>query len=173
LELSGSGGFEAYHLAQLFSWPSLAWSVGASLTEPIFNGARTHAQVVQARANYDETVANYRQTVLTALQQVEDDLLGLSALEKESAAEENAVLESKRSVSILENQYKAGTASYLNLQTVKITESADEITAMNLRIRRFVTSVSLIEALGGGWDVSQLPSKHAVSVMEGASPHAP
>ncbi len=165
IELSGSGGFEAYHLAQLFSWPSLAWSVGESLTQPISNGGKTHAQVEEARANYDAAVASYRQAILTALQQVEDNLVALKDLETEAGNQEKAVADAKKSVDILINEYKSGTTSYLNVLTEKITESTNEINATNVQIRRMVASVALIQALGGGWDVSKLPTTHTVSVI--------
>jgi NodT family efflux transporter outer membrane factor (OMF) lipoprotein len=163
LTLNSSTGLEAIELSQLLSGPSFLWSVGPVIAQTIFNGGRTHGLVQEAQANYDSTVANYRQVVLTAFQQVEDDLAGLRILQDEAVAENRAVKAAQQSLDISTNEYKAGTVDYLTVITAQATALNDEVTAVNIRTRRMTTSVLLIEALGGGWNVSQLASPHGVS----------
>jgi NodT family efflux transporter outer membrane factor (OMF) lipoprotein len=163
LTLSASTGLEAIQLSQLFSGPSFLWSVGPVIAQTIFDAGATHGRVQEAQANYDATVANYRQVVLTAFQQVEDDLSGLRILKEEAAAEDQAVKSAQQSLDISTNQYKAGTVDYLTVITAQATALNDEITAVNIRTRRMTTSVLLIAALGGGWDTSKLASTHGVS----------
>jgi len=163
LTLSGSTGLEAIQLSQLFSGPSFFWSVGPVLAQTLFDGGRIHGQVQEARANYEATVAAYRQTVLTALQQVEDDISGLRILENEAAVQEEAVKSAQQSVDIITNQYKAGTQDYLQVITVQTIALNDRITANNIRTRRMTTSVLLIEALGGGWNAAKLPGNSGVA----------
>jgi len=163
ITLSGSTGLEAIKLSELFSGPSFFWSVGPALAQTIFDAGKTHGQVQEARANYDATVAAYRQTVLTAFQQVEDDLSGLHILADEAAAEDEAVKSAQQSLDISTNQYKAGTQDYLTVITAQTVALNDEVVAVSIRTRRMTTSVLLIEALGGGWDASRLPTPHGVS----------
>ncbi len=163
ITLSGSTGLEAIQLSELFSGPSFFWSVGPVLAQTLFDAGRTHGQVQEAQANYEATVAVYRQTVLTAFQQVEDDLSGLRILEDEASVEDEAVKSAQQSLDIATNQYKAGTQDYLTVVTAQTTALNDEVTAVNIRTRRMTTSVLLIEAVGGGWDASQLPSTHGVA----------
>jgi NodT family efflux transporter outer membrane factor (OMF) lipoprotein len=163
LTLSGSTGLEAIQLSELFSGPSFLWSVGPAIAQTIFDAGATHGRVQEAQANYDATVANYREVVLTAFQQVEDDLSGLQILKNEAVAEDQAVVSAKQSVDISMNEYKAGTVNYLTVITAQAIALADEITAVNIRTRRMTTSVLLVEALGGGWDVSKLATTHGVS----------
>ena len=163
LTLSGSTGLEAIQLSELFSGPSFLWSVGPAIAQTIFDAGATHGRVQEAQANYDATVANYRQIVLTAFQQVEDDLSGLRILKEEAAAEDEAVKSAQQSLDISTNQYKAGTVAYLNVITAQVTALNNEIAAVNIRTRRMTTSVLLIEALGGGWDISKLATKAGVS----------
>lgn len=163
ITLSGSTGLEAIQLSELFSGPSFFWSVGPVIAQTLFDAGKTHGQVQEARANYDATVAAYRQAVLTAFQQVEDDLSGLRILEDEAAAQDEAVKSAKESLEIATNQYKAGTQAYLTVITAQTTALNDELSAVLVRTRRMTTSVLLIEALGGGWDVSRLPSTHGVA----------
>ncbi len=163
ITLNGSLGQESIQLSQLFSGPSFFWSVGPVLAQTLFNGGKTHGQVQEAQANYEATVAAYRQTVLTAFQQVEDNLSGQRILENEAAVEDEAVKSAQQSLDIATNQYKAGTQDYLQVITAQTIALNNEVTAVNLRTRRMTTSVLLIEALGGGWDVSKLPSSHGVA----------
>jgi NodT family efflux transporter outer membrane factor (OMF) lipoprotein len=168
LTLSASSGLEAIQFSQLFSGPSFLWAVGPQVAQTIFDAGATHGRVQEARANYDSTVANYRQVVLTAFQQVEDDLSGLQILESEAAAEDQAVASAKQSLDISTNEYKAGTVDYLTVITAQATALSDEISAVNIRTRRMTTSVLLVEALGGGWDKSKLASKAGVSDVPAA-----
>ena len=163
LTLNASTGIEAVKFSDLFSGPSFFWSVGPVIAQTIFDAGATHGRVQEARANYDSTVANYREVVLTAFQQVEDDLAGLRILEDEAAAQDQAVTAAKQSLEISTNQYNAGTADYLTVITTQATALNDEVTQVNLRTRRMTTSVLLIEALGGGWDVSKMPGRPGVA----------
>jgi len=163
LTLSASTGLEAIKLSDLFTGPSFLWSVGPVIAQTIFDAGKTHGEVQEARANYDATVANYREVVLTAFQQVEDDLSGLRILKEEAAAEDEAVKSAQQSLDISTNEYKAGTVDYLTVITAQATALSDEITAVNIRTRRMTTSVLLVEALGGGWGAAKLPTTHGVS----------
>jgi NodT family efflux transporter outer membrane factor (OMF) lipoprotein len=163
ITLSGSTGLEAIQLSELFSGPSFFWSVGPVIAQTIFDAGKTHGQVQEAQANYDATVAAYRETVLTAFQQVEDDLSGLRILEDEAAVQDEAVQASRQSLDIATNQYQAGTQDYLTVITAQTTELNDELDSISIRTRRMTTSALLIEAVGGGWDASNLPTSHEVS----------
>jgi len=157
LLLSATGGLQSTTPADWFTWPSRFWSLGPQLTQTIFDGGKRKAQLDLERAAYDATVANYRQGVLTAFQQVEDQLATLRILEQESATQEEAVKYARQSLDIATEQYKAGTADYLAVLTAQSIALADERTAVDLVTRRRSASVLLVEALGGGWDTSQLP----------------
>lgn len=163
LTLTGTAGLEAVQLSQLFSGPSFFWSVGPTLAQTLFDAGKTHGQVQEARAAYDAQVATYRQTVLTAFQQVEDNLAGLRILQEETGASESAVKSAQKSLDVATNLYKAGTQDYLYVITAQATALNDQINAVNLRTRQMATSVLLVEALGGGWDTSQLPGRAGVS----------
>jgi len=161
--LSGQTGLEAINISNLFTGPSFMWSVGAAVAQTVFDAGATHGRVQEAQANYDATVANYRQVVLTAMQQVEDDLSGLRILEKEAVAENTAVASAKQSLDVNTNQYKAGIVDYLTVITAQATYLSDEVQAVNIHTRRMTTSVLLIEALGGGWSNAELPGRHGVA----------
>jgi NodT family efflux transporter outer membrane factor (OMF) lipoprotein len=163
LTLTGTAGLEAIELTQLFSGPSFFWSVGPTIAQTLFDGGKIHGQVQEAQASYDATVATYRQTVLTAFQQVEDSLAGLRILQEESGAEDTTVKAAQQSLSIALNEYQAGTEDYLFVITAQSTALSDEINAVNLRTREMTTSVQLIQALGGGWDISRLPGISGVA----------
>jgi outer membrane protein TolC len=135
------------------------------LAETIFDAGRRHAQVAQAQASYDATVSSYRQTVLTAFQQVEDNLAALRVLANEAQAQEQAVQAARQFLDISTYQYKAGTVSYLQVLIAQTTALEDEATAVNILTRRMNASVLLIEALGGGWNASALPA--ATDLMHG------
>ena len=124
----------------------------------MFDGGLRRAQTDFARAFYDATVATYRQTVLTAFQGVEDNLAALRILEDENRAQDEAVKAAQQSLSVITNQYKAGTVSYLNVLIAQETLLSNELTAILIRGRRMSSAVLLIQALGGGWNVSNLPS---------------
>jgi outer membrane protein TolC len=132
------------------------WSFGPSLAENIFNGGATVALVREARATYDEEVANYRQTVLNTFQQVENDLASLRYLQSEYLEEHQAVVDAKKAATLTLNQYRAGVADYTTLLSAQTAELTAEVTLVSLQSQRLVASVSLINALGGGWDRSEL-----------------
>jgi NodT family efflux transporter outer membrane factor (OMF) lipoprotein len=157
LTLTAGGGFEATNITKWFSLPSRFWSLGAALPETVFEGGKRRAQVKMTEAQYDATVANYRQTVLTAFQQVEDNLAALRILGEETVAAETATKAAKDSLDIATYQYKAGTVNYLTVITAQAIYLANEQTAVNLLARRLTSSVLLVQALGGGWDASQVP----------------
>jgi NodT family efflux transporter outer membrane factor (OMF) lipoprotein len=159
LMLSATGGFESTSLAQWFSLPSRFWAVGPQLAATLFDGGKRRAQVDLSEAAYDESVANYRQTVLTAFQQVEDQLSTLRILEQESAAEAEAVKAAQETLDIVRLQYTAGTTDYLQVIVVQAAALQTQRQELDILTRRLTASVLLIEALGGGWDASQLPSK--------------
>jgi NodT family efflux transporter outer membrane factor (OMF) lipoprotein len=156
--LSASFGLESSSLAKLFTAASRFWSVGASISQTVFDGGLRHAQTDFARAAYDATVATYRQTVLTAFQGVEDNLAALRILEEEARLQDEAVKAAQQSLSVVTNQYKAGTVSYLNVITAQTTVLNNELTAIQIRGRRMTAAVLLIQALGGGWNASDLPA---------------
>jgi NodT family efflux transporter outer membrane factor (OMF) lipoprotein len=159
LMLSATGGFESTSLAQWFSLPSRFWAVGPQLAATLFDGGKRRAQVDLSEAAYDESVAIYRQTVLTAFQQVEDQLSTLRILEQESAAEAEAVKAAQETLDIVRLQYTAGTTDYLQVIVVQAAALQTQRQELDILTRRLTASVLLIEALGGGWDASQLPSK--------------
>jgi NodT family efflux transporter outer membrane factor (OMF) lipoprotein len=153
--LSGSMGFQSLNS---FDWdyPSRFWSFGPMISETLFDGGARGALSDQARAAYDANVANYRQTVLTAFQQVEDNLAALRILEEEARAQDDAVRTSQKSVEYFLNQYRQGTVNYLSVVAAQATALANERTAVNIQNRRMAASVLLIQALGGGWNASAL-----------------
>ena len=132
--------------------------MGPQLAETLFDAGRRRATVNQTLAAYDATVANYRQTVLTAFQQVEDNLAALRVLENEAQAENEAVQAAQNSLDISTYQYKAGTVNYLTVITEQAILLQDQVQALNILTRRMSSSVLLIEALGGGWNSSKLPA---------------
>ena len=155
--LSGEAGFESTDPANWFSGPSALWAIGASAAETIFDGGRRHAVTDQARAQYDQSVALYRETVLTAFQDVEDNLAALRVLADESSTQGAAVSEAERSLDLSLNLYKGGATDYLTVITAQSTALSDERTAVDISTRRMVASVLLVKALGGSWDASSLP----------------
>jgi len=146
----------------LRAWPTRFWSVGTQLTETLFDEGKRRAQVKVTQATYDITVANYRQTVLTAFQQVEDGLAQLRILSQETEIVDRAVKAAQESLEISTIQYRAGTANYLQVITAQTSMLQNQRAAVELLTRRLLASVSLIQALGGGWDASQLPSSQDV-----------
>jgi NodT family efflux transporter outer membrane factor (OMF) lipoprotein len=158
LSISAAGGLEATQFLKWISWPSRFWSAGPLLAETIYDAGRRRATVQQTLAAYDATVANYRQTVLTAFQQVEDNLAALRILENEAKAEDEAVKAAQNSLDISTYQYKAGTVNYLSVITEQAILLQNQVQAVNIHTRRMGASVLLIEALGGGWNSSKLPA---------------
>jgi NodT family efflux transporter outer membrane factor (OMF) lipoprotein len=158
LTLTASGGFESTSITSWFAWPSRFWSVGPTLAETIFDAGLRKATVEQYRAQYDETVANYRQTVLTAFQQVEDNLSTLRLLSKEIEQQVVAIASSQRYLNIATDRYKLGIDPYLNVISAQTTLLTNQQTLVTLQQQQITASVQLIEALGGGWTRAQLPS---------------
>ena len=159
VSLSISAGLQSSEFAKWFTWPSRLWSLGPQIAETLFDAGKRRAQADAAQAAYEATVANYRQTVLTGFQQVEDNLSALRVLAEEAQATDEAVNAALQSLEISTYQYKAGTASYLQVITAQTTALQNQTSAVNILTRRMVASVLLIEALGGGWDSSKLPSE--------------
>lgn len=162
LTLSASGGFESSGITDWFNWPSRFWSVGPSLAEPIFEGGLRRATVAQYRATYDETVANYRQAALTAFQQVEDNLAALRILSKEIGQQQVAINSSQRYLNLAIERFRDGIDPYLNVISAQTTLLGNQQTLVTLQEQQITASVGLIEALGGGWNVNQIPSTHAL-----------
>jgi NodT family efflux transporter outer membrane factor (OMF) lipoprotein len=157
--LSASGGFESTIISSLFTWPSRVWSVGPSISETIFDAGLRRATVQQFQAAYDQTVANYRNTVLTAFQQVEDNISELRILSVELGQQDTAVKSADRTLQLATDRYRLGIDPYLNVITAQTTLFSNQETAVNLRIEEITTSVQLIKALGGGWNTSQIPAR--------------
>jgi len=162
ISLSTLGGFVGTPLSQLFTTANEVWSLGASASEPIFEGGARSSAVAAARATYDQSVANYRQTVLSAFQQVEDELVSLRILDQQARAERVAIDASQRAVNVLLNQYRAGTVVYTSVVTEQTVLLSDEQTALSVQQSRLVASVDLVTALGGGWTTGELPNKNSL-----------
>jgi NodT family efflux transporter outer membrane factor (OMF) lipoprotein len=158
LTLTPSFGFSGSHLGHLIGSATNVWSLGASVADTIFDAGARSAQVEQARAGYDQTIAQYRETVLVGFQQVEDQLAALRILEQQSAIENETVQTAREAARLTLNQYKAGTVPYSSVVTAQATALSTEQTALNVVQNRLTASVTLIEAIGGGWDAGRLPS---------------
>jgi len=156
LTLSGSFGYESSSLSRLIRASNQVWSFGPSFAETLFNGGATIAQIRENRALYDSAVATYRETVLTAFQQVEDDLATLDHLQTEYAQQEQAVADAEQSETLTLNQYKAGVADYATVLTAQTARLSSQITALNVQSQRLAASADLIDAIGGGWNSAQL-----------------
>jgi len=154
LTLSASGSYGDSDLSRIFSSPNPLWSIGPALAETIFDAGLRQAQTTQARAVYDADVATYRQTVLTAFEQVEDNLAALRILEQEAQVQDAAVKDAQKAVGLETNQYKAGTVSALDVITTQATALSDEKADVTILGERLNACVLLIQYLGGGWNVS-------------------
>jgi NodT family efflux transporter outer membrane factor (OMF) lipoprotein len=157
LTINASTGFQASSMANWLTAPSRFWSLGPALALTLFDGGLRRSQTAQAVAAYDASVATYRQTVLTALQEVEDNLASLRILEQEAAVQREALEAARLSLSLVLNQYKAGTVNYLNVITAQATALTAERNALDILGRRMGASTVLIRALGGGWHEGPLP----------------
>jgi len=151
LRFNGLAGFQSLDAATWFDWPSRLWAVGPSLAMPVFTGGQNTAQLRFARAAYDETVAGYRQTVLSAFQEVEDQLAAQRLLAAQLEAEVAALTAARRTLEIANNRYKAGLVTYLEVATAQSTELALERSVVQLEGDKLVAAVGLIRSLGGGW----------------------
>ncbi|MCU1269921.1 MAG: Heavy metal efflux outer membrane protein CzcC family [Acidobacteriaceae bacterium] len=159
LNIFGVGGFESGAITTLLQGPSALWSAGASSVFTVFDVGRRRALNDEARASYDSTVASYRETVLGAFQQVEDNLAALRILEQEATVQAVAVQAAQRSLELSNTRYEGGVTSYLEVITAQNAALTDEVTAVNILGRRLASAVLLIQALGGGWDRSSLPAR--------------
>jgi NodT family efflux transporter outer membrane factor (OMF) lipoprotein len=157
LNLAAVAGLEGSSLLNWFNWPSRFWAVGPSMSETIFDGGRRRATTESARARYDASVANYRQTVLTSFQQVEDNLVVLRELRTESTQQHEATASAEESLRLFQNRYAGGVDTYLQVVTSQTTALANERNDIDIMRRQFEANVLLNKALGGGWDTSALP----------------
>jgi NodT family efflux transporter outer membrane factor (OMF) lipoprotein len=169
LTLGASAGFNSSSLSSWLSWPSRFWSVGPTLAQTIFDGGLRKATVEQYRAIYDAQVANYRETVLAAFQQVEDNLASIRILSQEIQQQSAAVKSAERNLALATERYKLGIDPYLNVITAQTTLLSNQTIETNLRMKQMTASVQLIEALGGGWVSSQLPSPEAIGRQNGTA----
>ena len=158
ITLSAAAGFQSTSFTSWLTWPSRFFSLGPAAAETLFDAGLRRATVLQYRAQYDETIANYRQAVLTGLQQVEDNLASLRILSIEIQHQDEAVQSAQRNLALATDRFKLGLDPYLNVITAQTTLLSNQQTAVNLRIQRMTASTNLIQALGGGWDASQIPS---------------
>lgn len=161
LTLSASGGFTSSVLHNLFSLPERVWSLGPELSGTVLDFGATSAKVEQARASYDASVATYRQTVLTAIQDVENNLVELNTLNDELAAQKAASDAAAESARVTRNQYNAGMIDYLDVATTENSSLSARQSLLALQSTQWATSVALIAALGGGWSTSELPDAPA------------
>lgn len=160
--LSATGGFNGTSILNWLNWPSRFWAVGPSLAETLFDAGRRRAGSDAAIAGYDAAVAAYRQTTLTAFQQVEDNLAALRVLENEEKQQRDAVASAEESLELFTNRYQGGVDNYLQVITAQTTALANERYEIDIRRRRIDASVLLIKALGGGWDIGNLPSMQSL-----------
>ncbi len=157
ITLNGSGGFESSGFSNLLSGPAGFWSLAGTAAELIFDGGQRRGLSEQARAAYEQAVDQYRATTLTAFQEVEDNLAALRILQDEAKTEDDAVAAAQHSLDLSTTRYKGGVANYLEVTTAQSAALADEVSAVEILTRRITASVLLIKALGGSWDVSQIP----------------
>src|SRR3954453_5369652 len=163
LSLNASGGFASTSLGSLFSLPNRFWSLGPQLLATVFDGGRRRAGVAQAEANYDATVAAYRESVLEAFQGVEDNLAAGRTLADEARQQDPPPPASQRALAISRNRYAAGIATYLEVIVAQSAAYSNQRNSVDLRVRQMIASVNLIRALGGGWEAGELPSGAAVA----------
>jgi NodT family efflux transporter outer membrane factor (OMF) lipoprotein len=159
VSFNATAGFQSSMIGALLSWPSRFWSLGPSLAQTLFDAGRRTAVVTQVEAQYDVTVAQYRQTVLTAFQDVEDNLAALRILSDEAKQQQTAIQAAQRSLDLTMARYRGGVAGYLDVITAQNALLSNQLTAVGVQTRRMSASVLLIKALGGGWDASTLPER--------------
>jgi NodT family efflux transporter outer membrane factor (OMF) lipoprotein len=163
LTLSAAGGFEASTLANAFTWPSRFWSIGPSLSQTVFNGGLYRAQLQQFTATYNADVATYRQTVLTAFQQVEDELAATRILSQQILKQREAVDAAQVSLTLELGRYETGVDPYLAVTIAQVTLLSNQQSLATLQVQESTAAIELIQALGGGWDSTQLPTPAQVS----------
>lgn len=154
--ISGSAGFQSVSLGSLITSPSAFWSLGGDLLQPIFNGGRNRANLAATQAAYQESVANYRESALTAFQQVEDSLSGLDSLSRAAQTQNAAVADARRALDIANDRYVGGLTTFLDVITAQSVLLTNERLSTQLLGQQMVTSVLLVKALGGGWDASAI-----------------
>jgi len=159
LTLSGTGGFESVALGSLISAPSAFWSLGGDLLQPIFNGGKNRATLAAQESAYDESVANYRQSVLTAFQQVEDGLSDLNSLSQAATSQNTAVTDARRALDIANDRYVGGLTTFLDVITAQSVLLTNQRLSTQLLGQQMVASVFLVKALGGGWDASAIQNE--------------
>ncbi len=159
ITLTASAGYQNNNLTELFSSPAFVWSLGAGLAQALFDAGQRRAVTAQAHALHDAAVANYRQTVLAAFSEVEDNLAALRILTQELRQQDEAVKASERYLNLAVDRYRLGVDSYLNVITAQTTLLSNRVTALNLRLQQMVSSVQLIAALGGGWSAPMPPGE--------------
>ena len=155
--LGGGGGFESTNIGTLIQGPSALWSLGGQATELLFDAGKRHAITDQAKHNYEAQASTYRATVLGAFNEVEDRLSDLRVLSEEANTEQRAVAAAQHSLDLSNQRYKGGATNYLEVLVAESTLLTNQRTSTDLVTRQFAASVGLIRALGGGWDVTQLP----------------
>jgi NodT family efflux transporter outer membrane factor (OMF) lipoprotein len=170
LTLSASAGLLSTNLANLFTYASRSWSAGPTVSQTLFDFGRRGAQLEGTRAAYDATVAGYRQTVLSAFQEVEDDLSNLRYLAEEAVQQQEAVVAAQQALALEIDRYRGGTVSYLDVITTQTIALNDQQNAITILQRRMSAAVDLVKALGGGWDASTLPSADALRSTALADP---
>jgi NodT family efflux transporter outer membrane factor (OMF) lipoprotein len=173
LTLSASAGLQAISLANWFTWPARFWSVGPTLGQTLFDGGLRRATTEADRAAYDGTVANYRQTVLTSFQGVEDNLAALRILAQEVVEQHTAVSDSQHTLRLATVRYTGGVDSYLNVITAQTSVLNNELAEINIQLRQMTSSVQLVKQLGGGWSTSQLPSMQDLTAKQPKTPANP
>jgi NodT family efflux transporter outer membrane factor (OMF) lipoprotein len=156
LRLTGTGGYQSNQFSNLINVPHRFWSLGPALAQTVFDAGAIHSRVRQNIATYDVNVASYRQTVLTAFQDVEDNLATLKLLAQESVAAANAAAATEQTLTVTQNQYEAGTVNYLNVVVAQQAALNAERAVRDLANRRLSASVALLKALGGGWRTADL-----------------
>ena len=167
ITLSAAGGIEGSSLVNLFTWPARFWSLGPTLSQTLLDFGKRQGTLEQAQASYDADVAVYRQSVLTAFQNVEDELAALRILEQEARQQAVAVTAAERALELAINQYQGGITAYLQVITAQATALQNESTAVQLLTRRMTACVSLIQAIGGDFNVSGLPTPQEVAPWKG------
>jgi NodT family efflux transporter outer membrane factor (OMF) lipoprotein len=170
LLLNATGGWSTGSLSRFFSAPNLFWSLGAALAQTIFEGGKRIAAKDQAIANYDASVAAYRQSVLTSFEDVEDNLAALRLLAEEAEHQARAAEAAERAVTLSRNRYEGGITIYLEVVTAQTAALSNERAVVQLQTRRMTSSVGLIKALGGGWNASALPTPAEVLSSSSANP---
>lgn len=165
LALSATPGLLSTGLANLITWGSRVWSAGPSVSQTLFDFGRRDASLRGAQAAYDATVASYRQTVLSAFQEVEDDLANLHYLAEEAVQQQEAVTAAEQALDLELARYRAGTDSYINVITTQTITLSDEQAAVSILQRRLLAAVDLVKALGGGWDASSLPTQEQLRAV--------